>query len=66
MLDGDEVYQKTMEDEQIEIRKMYMSQQDEEMYADCQTAKKGRAKKSEDKIFKREANIAQDKNKAIK
>ena len=66
MLDGDEVYQKTMEDEAIEIRKMYMSQQDQEMYADYQTSKKGRAKKNDDKIFNREDDITNDKNAILK
>jgi len=67
MLDGDEIYQKTIEDEQIEIRQKYIDDQEQESLAEFQYSRKsGRNKKKSDKIFKRESDITKDKNDLLK
>lgn len=68
MLDGDDVFQRTIEDEQIEIRKQFLDQQELEQYNEYQSQYKGgigRVKKNLDKIFSNENDIEKDK-KAVK
>lgn len=63
MLEGDEIFQKTIEDEQIEIRKQFLDQQELEQYNEYQSQSKvsRRVKKNLDTIYNKEDDIVKDK-----
>lgn len=58
MLDGDDVFQKTIEDEQIEIRQKYLPPAEGDHDYSPEKKPNGRARRgNEDKVFRNEKDV---------